>query len=226
MGRLIIDLQDFEVCEKQEITKDESYLWVFGILIDLNTFSNKNYIVRKRPTHGNLGGSFGKGESRSIPEDLGKITKSVEGIAGMIAAGVLVVAWEHDVTKKSKQKAAYDETCKILSDFIDEKTTAAIGDILASGEDADVEPTKSEMRKLSRDIEAKIKEEFINGNKVNAIVTSIFGGFDDYIETCQKFETFNTSENKEVGIEFKFKPEGKSIDYRINGTINYKTLDD
>ena len=91
MGKFLIDLNTFKVIKKTDLGKEEPYLWLFGIAIELGVGSSNDptrFIIKRPSTPGNLGAPFKKGESRAIPDSIGRIEKDVEPVLGATGARV------------------------------------------------------------------------------------------------------------------------------------------
>jgi hypothetical protein len=124
MSNLLIDLNQLTVVQADDPTgRDEPYLWVFGIVIDQSNDDPEGlrFILKKNPRPGNLGSSVvRKGESRQIPDSLGRFERTIKPVFGRFGAGIAVVAWEHDKTPDQTMKVAYDECATALDAFVQE----------------------------------------------------------------------------------------------------------
>ena len=206
MAKLIINLEKIKVVEKEEWSKDEAYIWCFGIVIDTTTVTSGNYIIPKKCGHGNVGKSFKKGQTRTIPKSVGYIELSFNPISNFAGAGVIVLGWEEDNTPNSKVKKAYSDSVEILNDFVEERVESLN---LEEISEAEIRDLKSHLTKA---IEKRFKS-----------AVSWYNPFswdpDDYIGMGQVFETLKGDEARRVPITFNLKGDGAH--YRVTGYLNY-----
>jgi hypothetical protein len=213
MGKLIVDLKEFTVVRKQDIGKDEPYLWIFGILVDYDTFRAGSYIIKKRPTDGNLGGKFKKGESRAISDNLGHIQKKTHPIFGLLYAGVIIMVWEHDGTPKDAQEAAYNGCVDLLNEFIGERVKEQMKD-----PDKDV-LSEEDLAKLEPKIYDKVKKHFKDAVKLFKPGT---WNPDDFIDFDYYLTTFVADHERAKNVGFGFRNSSKSAEYKLHGKITHK----
>jgi len=211
MGKLKISLDKLTVVKKNEVNKDEPYLWIFGIVIDSDTLlKDKSPIIKKNPKDGNLRcEKFKKGESADIPEKLGIIQKAVVPIplVNIAVAGLIVFAWEHDTTSRQAQTEAYDAT----ADTLEKAILGNLENLNANSASL----SNKDIDKIAADIEEIIKEIY----KKDAKWFNIFGGLaDDFIgqDSCILQLESDISKN----LRFKFN-EKKGSEYKIDGKFIY-----
>ena len=207
MSTLAMTLKTFKVIEKNEHSKDEAYLWCFGIVIDKNTLASKNFVIKTKPDQGNLGGGFKEGASRSIPANVGTINATVQPIFGkFLAGGLIVLAWEEDSTPNSKVKQAYDDSVKIINNFI----LARISGFNTNN------PTAAELSTLKSQITYAIK------NRFKAAV-HWYNPFswdpDDYIAEKDMFETIDPATPLLRPIDWDFI--GDDAKYKVSGEFRF-----
>lgn len=209
MGRFLIDLNKIKVIKKKDLGKEEPLLWLFGIAVDLNAGSSNDptrFILKRLPTPGNLGGRFKKGESRNIPDNVGRIEHDVEPVLGMLALGFILIAWDHDKTPTYAIQAAYLDATQVLNDFIQARVTAL-----------NTEPlTTAEINALKSDIEGHIRERF------KASVTLKKPGTlnqDDFIGLEYRFLTPDPKKSQVENLDMRFTARG--VDYQVTGLLQY-----
>lgn len=214
MGQLTIDLQTFTVIKKHDIDRDNPYLWIVGIKLDRDAglvavalvagtrqnLDDTGILITRDPCVGNLGDKFKKGESRTIPDSLGRISVPINLMAGNPATfSLLVTAMEHSTTSRATQQAAYNSMVDAIEAFIMTRmrnfnTTA---------------PTPSELATLQADIRTRI----INIFKPNPLS-------DNFIAAQQcDFSLGNNAFSRTVSL--RFTSERGGTDYSISGTASY-----
>jgi len=209
VGKLLVDLNTFKVIKKTDLGKEEPYLWLFGIAIELGAGSSSDptrFIVERPATPGNLGGPFKKGESRTIPDSTGRIEKDVQPIFGRLALGFIVMAWDHDKTPASAVQAAYGDAAKVLNDFIQTRVSALNTGPL----------TSDEMAAIKRDIEGHIRDRF------KATVTLRHPGSlnqDDFVAMDFRFITPNPAVPQSENLAMHFA--ARSVEYQVTGVFSY-----
>jgi hypothetical protein len=209
MGKLFIDLNTFKVIKKTDLLKEEPYLWLFGIAVELGAGSSSDptrFIVKRPATPGNLGGPFKKGESRTIADSVGRIDKDVTPIFGRLALGFIAMTWDHDNTPASAVQAAYGDAAKVLNDFIQGRVSALNTAPL----------TDAELAAIKRDIEAHIRDRF------KATVTLRNPGSlnqDDFVGMDFRFITPNPTVAQSENLDMRFA--ARSVEYQITGVFRY-----
>ncbi|MBN2091859.1 hypothetical protein JW964_19745 [candidate division KSB1 bacterium] len=206
MSKLIINLEKFKVIEKEDVSKEEAYMWCFGVVIDSNTITNGNYIIPKKCGHGNIGKSFKTGQTRNIPKSVGYIESSITPIFSFAGVGVIILGWEEDNTPNKKVKKAYNDSIEILNNFIAERVESLNFDQIS---DTEIKELKSQLTKA---IEKRFKSAV---NWYNPFSWDP----DDYIGLGQIIETIKGNEPLHVPITFNLKGDGAH--YRITGELNY-----
>jgi hypothetical protein len=209
VGKLLVDLNTFKVIKKTDLVKEEPYLWLFGIAIELGAGSSSDptrFIIKRPATPGNLGAPFKKGESRTIPDSTGRIEKNVQPIFGRLVLGFIVMAWDHDNTPATAVQAAYGDAAKVLNDFIQARvSTLNTGPL-----------TDDEMAAIKRDIEAHIRDRF------KATVTLRHPGSlnqDDFVEMDFRFITPNPAVAQSENLNLHFA--ARSVEYQVTGVFSY-----
>lgn len=209
MGKLLIDLNTFKVIKKTDLGKEEPYVWLFGIAIELGAGSSPDptrFILKRPATPGNLGGPFKKGEARTISDSVGRIAKDVQPVFGRLGLGFVVLAWDHDNTPASAVQAAYGDAAKVLNDFIQTRVSALNTAPLSS----------DEMAAIKRDIEAHIRERF------KATVTVRHPGSlnqDDFVDMHFRFVTPDPAVAQSETLSLNFA--ARSVEYQVTGVFSY-----
>jgi hypothetical protein len=213
MGKLLIDLNTFKVIKKTDLGKEEPYLWLFGIDIDFSTGSSNDptrFILKRPAAPGNLGGPFKKGESRAIPDSVGRIEKDVQpifanpalGIIGKLALGFIAMTWDHDKTPASAVQAAYGDAAQVLNDFIQTRASALnTGPI-----------SNDEMAAIKRNIEGDIRDRF-------KAAVPLRLNQDDFVAMDFRFITPNpaVAQNENLNLHFA----ARSVEYQVTGVFGY-----
>lgn len=201
MAQLSVTWSKFTVHKKHDIDRDAPYLWVFGILVDVNTIKSKDYVITRPCVPGNLGQrKFKKGEHVAVAPSL-DIVKTVNPLFGFVSAGVVVVAWENAMTTDATTTKAYNAARDAINDFVADRVANL---------DLDA-PTQAEIDKLSDqiqdDVRATIKENW-----------SIFQLIHDhYIGSANCIPSIDG--DLSLPIDFRFKT--GSTDYELNGEFKY-----
>ena len=209
MGKFLVDLNTFKVVKKTDLGKEEPYLWLFGITIELGVGSSPDptrFIVKRPAAPGNLGGKFKKGESRTIPDSVGRIEKDVTPIFGKLGLGFIVMAWDHDKTPGHAVEAAYRDATQVLNDFIQERVSALNTGPL----------TPAELASLKAAIEGHIKERF------KATVTLKRPGSlnqDDFVGMDFRFITPEATATHNENLNMTFA--ARSVEYNVKGVLRY-----
>jgi hypothetical protein len=210
MAQVDIRLNTFKVLEKNEWSKDEPYLWCFGLVIDANTIGGQTYIIKRKPDQGNLGGDFSKGESRAIPDEVGRITSTVTpltfGSLSVALVGVLVLAWEEDRTPNSKVVQAYNDSATILTQHIaDRIRTLNTGPL-----------TQAEVNAIVSDLKSAITKRFKSA-------VHWYNPFswdpDDFIGFAQMIEPTQPGQSLSKQINFTFS--GDDAKYQVTGQLQF-----
>jgi hypothetical protein len=210
MARLEVNLSQLKVHDKNEWSKDEAYLWCFGLVIDDNTIRSKNYILKRKPNQGNLGKGMKKGETRAIPAEVGRITTTVTpvrfGNMSFAVVGTIVLAWEEDNTPGQKVVQAYDDSVEILKDHVDHRVrTLNVGPL-----------TPAEIAAISADLKKAIEKRFrsaVHWYNPFSWDPDDFIGFAQVVESVQPNQTLNRP------IDFLFTESGAK--YQVTGQLRY-----
>lgn len=209
MAQLDINLRTITVRDKNEWTKDEAYLWCFGILVDRNTLAGRNFVLPRKPDQGNLGGGMKKGETRSIPAAVGRVTTAVNPISlggrTVAVGGVVALAWEEDNTSNSKVVLAYNDSITVMNAFIGDRVRQLNV----------TPPTQAEINALTSDLRNVIAKRF-------RAAVHWYNPFswdpDDFIGFNQTLEVLEGSPlSRSVAFTFK----GSDAEYRVDGDISY-----
>ncbi len=147
-----VNLLTFRVLQENELSNDEPYLWVYGIVIDTDTINNDRFVLSiDSPGHGNITrGNVDQGYAVPIRAGTGRIFNQFNPFLGRFQFGILVVVWEEDYTPNEKVVEAYREVGSILNNFIGEKVRALdFGD-----------PSEEDLAQLTKDIRNRIAEIF------------------------------------------------------------------
>lgn len=218
MGNLHIELQKFEIVKKNEFAKDEPYLWVFGVLVDYNTFTStskdKGYIIKKNCSHRNLGKGLKKGVTYDIPAKVGTINKEIRpiriGAESTLMAGVIVAAWEQDNTPNDKVEEAYSDTAKIIYDLVEGRVQKLDTSNL----------TKKEISELKSDIYDAVEKRFKSAVKWYNPFSLDVDDFVDFKRLIPDLIDPDTKREKTVDekINFNLYDEGQ---YNVRGLFKY-----
>lgn len=210
MAQLDIRLDTFKVLEKNEWSRDEAYLWCFGLLVDANTIGSRNFILKRKPDQGNLGGAFKKGEARAIPANVGQITAPVApinlGNRSLAVVGVLTLAWEEDFTPNAKVVQAYDDSATVLNQHIaDRIRTLNTGPL-----------TQAETNAIVADLRSAIEKRFRSA-------VHWYNPFswdpDDFIGFAQVVEPVTGGQPLARALNFSFA--GDDARYQVTGQLRF-----
>lgn len=233
MGTLNIRWSRFVVEKKHDlIDKDQPYLWVFGLLVDLTRAA----AILSRPTINGPAGSsvqqvpvgppvkcvircasrwpnlgqpepgrdtFKKGESVPVAPQL-DIVDLETGTPYFV--GVAVVAMERGKTGVDTQQRAYDEAADYLDRFIDYTVRETLG-----SDTTEVNLSRRDKAALSRALEAQVKPIFAK--------SSLFLS-DHRIGDVQFIPSLEDSEDIDEAMDFVFDNGGTR--YRLNGHFSYR----
>jgi hypothetical protein len=208
MSQLEIKLDKFKVVQKNEWSKDEAYLWCFGLVIDNNTLRSGNFIIKKKPDQGNLGKGFTKGEERQIPSNVGHITTRLTpiniGDKSVAVGGVIALAWEEDHTPSSKVVQAYDDSVTVLKEHVLNRVRSLNTEAL----------TQAEIDAITADLKKVIEKRFKSA-------VHWYNPFswdpDDFIGFAQMIEAIEPNRTVTKAIRFTFAGEGAK--YEVRGQL-------
>jgi len=107
MAQLTVDWTGLMAQDTRDPDRDRPHLWVFGILVDAATIGSGRHVLRRRPPSG-------------IDLDT-----PVTPISGLVAAGVVVVAWAPALASDATAARAYDAAADGLDALVGERVAAA-----------------------------------------------------------------------------------------------------
>lgn len=221
MGQATIQLDRIKVINRrEELGKDEAYLWVIGLQI-LQPHSNtagREFVLLTNPEPGNLGGGFSRGEARAVPASVGKLSYPVSPL-GSLRFGVVVVAWEHDRTAPATIRNAYSSAAGYIDDFIRE----IIDSRLAEGPN----PKTLEFRPVSADeveglrskVKARIRDLFLGAMSIGRPWTL---NYDDFIgaDSLVVESKGNGPFEQDFTLDLR-KHDHIGAHYQVTGTLRY-----
>lgn len=221
MARATIQLDQITVVNKrEEVGKDEAYLWVIGlqIVVPSSNVPGLEFIRATNPLPGNLGRDFKRGETRTVPSSIGRISYDVT-YPGLATFGVAVIAWDHDKTPNASIQSAYDQACRT----IDEEIRKLINDILADGVDPKTgklrDPTQAEQNAIRAAVRETVKK-VIAGSLGVAPWTL---NFDDFVggESVIEKVTGQAVFQKSFTLDLR-KREKIGAHYRVTGSLRFE----
>jgi len=219
MGSLSVTWDKFTVHKKHDVDRDRPYLWVFGIVIDLNTIESRSFVTRRRCDSRNLETSsikkYGKGDSSTVPSAL-DLTTSVEPFAGAVTAGVAVVAWENAMTTDKVIEDAYDAAVdalnELISDIVDDRLEDVLEQLSNGNLDVEVdELNEAEIAGLTLTVEQEVRNTIKAGWTIFQLVHDHQIGSD--------FELLSLDDDLSRDLDFRF-VKGKT-DYELDGRLTY-----
>ncbi len=221
MARATIQLDKITVVNKrEEVSRDEAYLWVIGlqIVVPSSNVPGLEFIRATNPLPGNLGGKFKRGETREIPASIGRISYDVT-YPGRATFGVAIIAWEHDKTPPAAIQSAYNQTCRT----IDEEIRKLINKILTDGVDPKTgdlrEPTQAEQDA----IQAAVRETIKNVLKGTLGVVPWTLNVDDFVGGERIIEDVRGKAPFQKGFAFELrKHENIGAHYRVTGLLRFE----
>lgn len=219
MSRFLVDWSRFTVEKKHDIDRDAPYLWVFGIVVDLDrilrtlnppTSSSPipvgvsiiaDCVIDRPATWPNLGQEkFKKGDSVAVPSSLNVDAQ----VTGLQTAGVAVVAWERAASSQNTIQQAYDAAASEINSFIAAKIRATV----SSG--GNTELTSSERNAMRAQIEEAVRDVF--KRRVNLV-------HDHPIGTVDCLVSIQAREALSRPLSFVFDTGGTR--YTLTGTMSY-----
>lgn len=207
MGTFVADLNTLTVEKKQEITKDEPYLWIYGLMVDTATLQSHQYVFSRPCLPSALGVKLGKGESATIPNSLGRWSTTLAPLLGVGAAGFIAIAWEHDSTPDSSIQTAYDNVRGILNN-------AVVDYLRTNGVSLNGNFTSDIADRVMQDVIDEVKKQFVDGMSVFRLNPDDYVGIDySYFALSS-----NTTRNRTLDLTLSKKD---SMVYKISGTMTY-----
>lgn len=171
MGTVNVQLDRLTVVNKKdEIGKDEAYLWVIGlqVLTPGSDVDGLEFVRAKNPLPGNLGAGLKRKETRVVPAAIGRLQYPATPLGKRALFGVVVFAWDHDRTPNGSIQLAYDRTAAT----IDQAIRGIIANRLQVIQDeglAAVKPmTPAEASAIRDAVEAEIRGVFLQSLGANA----------------------------------------------------------
>jgi hypothetical protein len=221
MAHATIQLDKITVVNKrEEVSRDEAYLWVIGlqIIVPSSNVPDLEFIRATNPLPGNLGGVFKRGETRAIPPAIGRIAYDVT-YPGLATFGVAVIAWEHDRTPNAAIQSAYNQACRT----IDEEIRKLINGILADGVAPKTgklrDPTPQEQEAIRAAVRETIKKVIVGSLGVAPWTLN----FDDFIggERIIEKVTGQAVFQKPFTLDLR-KHENIGAHYRVTGSLRFE----
>lgn len=169
MGQWDLNLQEIAIVSGQEPSREEAYLWTLGIVVSMQTMASGDYVIERPCLPGNLGGKFREGERRAIPADIGQISTS----GALFVTGVIVAAWEHDMTGRNAIGDAYRTVCRSINDFVVDRLRNQNFN----------QPTQADINDLSDDIQSAVVRRYITSVLMGRINPDDFVGVATYFNT-------------------------------------------
>lgn len=222
MGQATIHVDRIKVLNKrEELGKDEAYLWVIGLQI-LQPHSNtagREFVLLSDPSPGNLGGGFSRDESRAIPSAIGRFSYPISPV-GSLRFGVVVVAWEHDRTAPATARNAYNSAAGLIDDFIRDIIDSRLAEGPKPGTTEFRPVSDAEIQKLRADIKDRIKDLFLGSMSIGKPWTL---NYDDFIgaDSVVIESKGNVPFHKDFTLELR-KYDHIGAAYRITGSLDYK----
>ena len=229
MATFSVTWDKFKVHQKHDIDRDRPYLWVFGIVIDSNTIESRRFVTRRRSDSRNLETAstkkYGKGDSTSVPSAL-DLDVAVKPFAGVLTAGVAVVAWENAMTTDKVIADAYDAAADALDDLIGEIVDDRLEDIEEQLENGVVpsgvdELNQVELAGLTLTVEQKVRDTIKAGWTIFQLV------HDHQIGSAFEVVSLDDDHAQDLDFRFKKKKDNKkqtvTVDYELDGRLSYST---
>jgi hypothetical protein len=212
MGQLTTIWTHFEVEKKHDIDRDAPYVWIFGIVVDVERVGaykdsgKPDFVITRKATWPNLGNDkFGKGDWVNVSPAL----NINETTALPLTGGVAVVAWECALTSASTQKEAYDAAVNAINQFIAQKVDECWSDLAGCIENG-VELSDADQEALRSRVENAVTDVF--KRHVNLI-------HDNNIGSAQCVVSLNSSERLHRDLNFVFDTGGTR--YVLTGDLKY-----
>lgn len=221
MARATIQLDQITVVNKrEEVGRDEAYLWVIGlqIVVPSSNVRGLEFIRAVNPLPGNLGGGLARGETRAIPPGIGRLSYDVT-YPGLATFGVAVIAWDHDKTPNASIQAAYDQACRT----IDQEIRKLIDAILRDGVDPKTgklrDPAPAEQDAIRAAVRETVKKVIVGSLGVAPWTLN----FDDFVggERIIERVTGQAVFNKPFILDLR-KHENIGAHYRVTGALRFE----
>lgn len=183
MAQLTVDWTGLTAQDTHDPDRDRPHLWVFGILVDAATIGSGRYVLRRRPPSG-------------IDLDT-----PVTPVSGLVAAGVVVVAWPPARTGDPTALFAYDAAADALDALVGERVAAA--DLVGLGAGA--------MRDLRLRVEQDVTDSLRDGWTAFALVP------DRPLGSAQCLLTLDGPVDQALELRLT----ARSGHHRLRGTLRY-----
>jgi hypothetical protein len=183
MAQLTVDWTGLTAHDTHDPDPDRPHLWVFGVLVDAATIGSGRYVLRRRPRSG-------------IDLDT-----PVTPISGLVAAGVVVVAWATARAGDATAAGAYDAAADALDQLVGERVAAA--DLAGPGAGA--------MRDLRLRVEQDVTDSLCDGWTAFALVP------DHLLGTAQCLLTLDGPVDQALDLRLT----ARSGHHRLRGTLRY-----
>lgn len=133
MGKVHVAVEYVTVVNrKDELRKEDAYLWVLGIQVLAPSGDPGFEFLRRKPAlPGNVGGGFKRGERRAVPAAVGTFDYEQGPVGKQALFGVAVIAWDHDRAPEARIQSAYEQSARL----IDREIRAIIDANLTAGPD-------------------------------------------------------------------------------------------
>lgn len=164
MGRVKIAVENITVVNrKDELRKEDAYLWVWGlqILPPQSGVLEREFVRLANGRPGNLGDGFKRGESRAVPAGTGTFEYDVSPLFGKrLLLGVVVIGWDHDRTPETTVERAYLQAGNLIDAEIRKIVNAVIADLKPGSTDfRDV--TDAEQRQVEAAVRELVKDIYV-----------------------------------------------------------------
>jgi hypothetical protein len=183
MAQLRVDWTGLTARHTHDLDGDRPHLWVFGVVVDAATIGSGRYVLRRRPQSG---------------VDL---DAPVTPMSGLVAAGVVVVAWATARAGGATAAGAYDSA----ADALDELVGARVATADLSG------PGAGAMRDLCLRVEQDVSDSLRDGWTAFALVP------DHPLGTAQCLVTLDGPVDQALDLRLTT----RSGHHRLRGMLRY-----
>ena len=183
MAQLRVDWTGLTAHDTHDLDGDPPHLWVFGVLVDAVTIGSGRYVLRRHPKSG------------------GDLDTAVTPISGLVAAGVVVVAWATALAGDATAVLAYDAAADALDELVGERVAST--DLAGPGAGA--------MRDLRLRVEQDVTDSLRDGWTAFAHVS------DHPLGTAQCLLTLDGPVDQALDLRLP----ARSGHHRLRGTLRY-----